>query len=156
MQNVGRSAPTTAGVVEVFCMKVKIAWTDENSTDHFHDVFAAPLILEKANASNAYAAVNDAFEAFSLATIQEICLATKVMFYCEVPDAVGYIKRTIYYKGSQFPRNCLYPYHTCCAHRLHRIFVKVSGADDECQRCSKRWERKNKLSVYSTIDLGMV
>ena len=116
-------------------------WSDQHKQEHFHDVFAPPVILEKANASNCYAAVNDIFAAFSISTIIKICLVVKCMLYCEVPDAVGYIRRAIFYKATQLPRNCIYPLHTCVAHRLHRIFVNASD-EDSCQRCSKRYSRQ--------------
>ena len=91
IENCGRSAPTSAGVLELFGFKFKAGWSDECLQEHLHDVFAAPVILEHANASDCYAAANDVFPAFSLSTITEICLVVKCLPFCEVPDAVGQI-----------------------------------------------------------------
>ena len=130
--NAGKKAPTSAGVLEIFGMMVQIAWTTNDGRERHVDAMAAPGILENANASVCFAAVNDILPAVSLGSITSICATQKCMWVVEVPDGVSYIKRMVYSRGGKLPSNVFYPIWTCAAHRLHRIGMKAVDEEEGC------------------------
>ena len=125
----GRHAKTHSGVVELFAFSAEACWDDP---DGYRTLLCGPVIVEKGNASNSYAAANDIFNGISMDSIIEMASKSKCLLLAETPDAVKYIIRMMIYRGTQLPFNVLYMISNCVVHRIHRILALASRRDDNC------------------------
>ena len=124
----GRSARTTAGVLDVFAYKAEVHWDGGSESRHIN---VGPVILLQGNASTCYAAVNGIVEGLDMATIHRLCAVTKFMLIGEKPDAVKYVRRMMMFKATVLPLNCSYIPQTCAVHRIHRILA-LALREDHC------------------------
>ena len=88
----------------MFAFLAQISWTTaDDDDDHLRDAIAAPCILERANASVCFGAVNDTLPAISLEAIATMCGHQRAMFLLKCPDGVSYIKRMVRKRAQMLP-----------------------------------------------------
>ena len=104
------------GVVEVMGTLVEISW---DSGSKVRDCITAPVIVERANASNFYGALNSVLGPVSEEGIISICDKQKCIIVLEVPDAAKYVRKLKKFRANRSPKNCFLPDLTCLVHRLH-------------------------------------